>query len=112
MDNEKYAIDIITLEELDIKLYQKLIIDYIGINKSSYDQGDSWEYDFDQGDMTSLSDIPGEFIVSYINTLYPDNITIGTTFEEFESGNVFVIKINNEIRNDIIDVYPDTQEYI
>jgi len=107
MEEELYLIDIMGIETKDASLWQTLAIDYVGVNRELID-GEP-EYNFESVDIGSLSDIPGEFIVSYINEEYPDNITIGTTFDEWEQNVSFVIKINDDIRNEILSVFPNEE---
>jgi hypothetical protein len=109
-NNEKYIIDLITLDNLDPELYKQLAIEYVGIIKNEYGK-DDYDYDFETADIHSLSDIPPEAIISYVNENF-ESLTIGTNIDDFLSGNMFVIKINDEISQELLSIFDDIHQYL
>ena len=111
MDGEKYVVDLISLDNVQYELWKELATDYVGVQQTGPStEESSAEYDYEGADIHSLADIPGEAIISYINDNYPNHISIGATLEDFETGQMFVIKINDEIRQELISVFDHDEQ--
>jgi len=112
MDGDKYIIDLISLDNVQSELWKELATDYVGVDliPSGLAANSELEPDFETADIHSLADIPGKAIVSYVNDNYPNYIQIGTTLEEFETGQMFVIKINDEIKQEVLSVYDHDEQ--
>ena len=113
MNGDKYVIDIIGLEGTQPEVWKEIADSYMGVNKTYLGKDEDGmpmeEPEYDELGITSLSDVPAEHIIAYVNDLYPDNLEIGQTYDDFETGEAFVTKINDEIKADLISIFKEPE---